>query len=201
MACLAAFTSQPLGAQVSSPQSPTAVVSGTVRNGITAAPVRTAVIRLAGGTASTLSDDAGRFHIELPLGKQRLEVRRIGFRPATVTVVVQADGTSTDVKLEPIAVALDRVLITAQDDAARRIIASAIRRKQEIRGSMHDYRYDGDVRLVVRDLSKPVDSASSILLITESRTSAYWEQPNRYQETVRVNRQTEIGRASCRERV
>jgi hypothetical protein len=190
LASLEAFTSLPLGAQDSLPPSPTAVVSGTVRNGITAAPVRTVVIRLAGGTASTLSDDAGRFHIELPLGKQRLEVRRIGFRPATVTIVVQAGGTSADVKLEPIAVALDRVLITAQDDAARRIIASAIRRKQEIRGSMHDYRYDGDVRLVVRDLSKPVDSASSILLITESRTSAYWEQPNRYQETIVARRQT-----------
>jgi hypothetical protein len=148
------------------------------------------VVRLAGGTASTLSDDNGRYHLEIPVGPHRLEARRIGFRPGAVSVDVQAGGATADVMLDPLAITLDRVLITARDDAARRIITAAIRRKQEMRGVVHDYRYDGDVRLVVRDLSKPVDSASSILLITESRTSAYWEQPNRYQETIVARRQT-----------
>jgi Family of unknown function (DUF5686)/Carboxypeptidase regulatory-like domain len=188
--CFWVLTPASLEAQDSVPHPATAVVSGSVRNAVTAAPVRTAVIRLASGTVSTLSDDNGRYHIALPLGWHRIEVRRIGFRPATATVEVQAGGTTADVTLDPLAITLDRVLITAQDDAARRIVAAAIRRKQETRGVVHDYRYDGDVRLVVRDLSKPVDSASSILLITESRTSAYWELPNRYQETIVARRQT-----------
>ncbi len=148
------------------------------------------MIRLTGGSGSTLSDDNGRYQLELPVGPHRLEVRRIGFRPAVMTVEVQAGGSVADVTLNPLAVTLDRVLITARDDAARRIVAAAIKRKQETRGVVHDYAYNGDVRLVVRDLSKPVDSASSILLITESQTSAYWEQPNRYQETIVARRQT-----------
>src|SRR5206468_8053900 len=121
---------------------------------------------------------------ELPLGPQRLEVRRIGFRPKTTEIVVQSTDTIADIKMEPVAVTLDRVLITAEDEAARRIIAAAIRRKQERRGLIHDYRFDGDVRLVVRDLKKPADSATSILFITQTRTTAYWERPNRYQETI-----------------
>ena len=168
----------------------TAIVTGVVRNGATSAPVRLAVVRQAGGIASTLSNDLGHYRIELPLGAQRLEVRRIGFRPTSISVVVPAAGIAADVALEPIAVGLERVLVTAHDDAARRIIAAAIRRKQASRGLVHDYHYDGDVRLVVRDLNKPADSASSIRTITQTRTSAYWEQPNHYQETIVARRQT-----------
>jgi hypothetical protein len=166
----------------------TAVVTGVVQNAATSAPVRIAVIRQAGGLASTLSDDAGRFRLELPLGERRLEVRRLGFRPASVTLTLRAD-TSVVVPMEPLAVALERVVVTA-DDAAQRIVRAAIRRKQEMRGRVHDYRYEGDVLLVIRNLSKPVDSASSIVLMTQTRTSAYWEQPNRYQETIVARRQT-----------
>ena len=92
--------------------------------------------------------------------------------------------------LDPIAVGLQRVIVTARDDAARRIMTAAIRRKQETRGLVHDYHYDGDTRLVVRDLTKPADSASSIRTITQTRTSAYWEQPDHYQETIVARRQT-----------
>ncbi len=177
-------------AQDVSPRPNTAVVTGIIRNSATSASVRIAVVRMVGGRTSTLSNDMGRYRLELPLGEQRLEVRRIGYRPATVTVTVLPGGTTIDVALEPIPVELERVLVSARDDEARRIIAAAIRRKQALRGAVHDYRYDGEVRLVVRNLSKPADSASSILVITQTRTSAYWEEPNRYQETIVARRQT-----------
>lgn len=168
----------------------TAVVTGTVTSATTGTAVRIASVRLVGGSASALTNDAGRYRIELPLGEQRVEVRRIGYRPATVAVLVAVGGATADVRLERLAVSLERVLVTAQDDAARRIVAAAIRRKQETRGQLHDYRYDGDVRLVVRNLGKPADSASSVLLVTQSRTSAYWEEPNQFQETIVARRQT-----------
>lgn len=190
LAGLAAQLSPILARAQATLPSGTAIVTGVVRNGATSAPVRLAVVRQAGGIASTLSNDLGRYRIELPLGAQHLEVRRIGFRPTSISVVVPAAGIAADVALEPIAVGLERVLVTAHDDAARRIIAAAIRRKQASRGLVHDYHYDGDVRLVVRDLNKPADSASSIRTITQTRTSAYWEQPNRYQETIVARRQT-----------
>ncbi|MBA3670898.1 MAG: carboxypeptidase regulatory-like domain-containing protein [Gemmatimonadaceae bacterium] len=164
-------------------------MTGLVTNSATSSPIRLAVVRAVGSSASTLSNDIGRFHLELPLGAQRLEVRRIGFRPATIMITV-AGGTTADVALDPIAVGLQRILVTAHDDAARRIMSAAIRRKQETRGLVHDYHYDGDTRLVVRDLTKPADSASSIRTITQTRTSAYWAQPDLYQETIVARRQT-----------
>lgn len=168
----------------------TGVVTGTVTAAATDAVVRLASVRVVGGSASTLTNDAGRFRLVLPVGDQRLEVRRIGFQPATVRVAVTAAGATIDVRLERLAVTLERVRITARDDEARRIITAAIRRKQETRGQLHDYHYDGDVRVVVRNLDKPADSASSVLFVTQTRTSAYWETPGRYQETIVARRQT-----------
>src|ERR1043166_122331 len=67
-----------------------AVVSGIVRNAATGEPVRLAVVRAADNNVSTLSNDAGRYRLELSPGTHRLDVRRLGFTPASVQVVVAA---------------------------------------------------------------------------------------------------------------
>jgi Family of unknown function (DUF5686) len=75
-------------------------------------------------------------------------------------------------------------------DPARRIITAAIARKHELFGRIHDYAYTGAVKFVVRDLAKPPETPASVLVITETRTRAYWEQPDRYQETILARRQS-----------
>jgi hypothetical protein len=172
------------------PNSPSAVVSGVVRNRVTGEPMRLVVVRSADNNASTLSDDAGRYRLLLSLGEHRLDARRIGYKPASVPVTVAAGGTTLDISLDPIPVSLGRIVVTARDDFARRLVAAAIARKQRLRGSLHDYRYHGDVRFIIRNLDKPADSASSVRVITESQTEVYWEQPNKYQETILARRQT-----------
>lgn len=174
-----------LGAQT--PQR--AVVSGFVRNSATGDPISTAVIRA--GAISTITNEDGRYRIELPLGEARFDVRKIGYRPKVTTADVVAGGTILDIRLDPIAVTLNRVVVTAEDEFARRLVAAAIERKKQLHGSLHDYRYRGDVRLIVRDMNKPADSTTSVRGITESRTEAYWEQPNKYQETILYRRQTD----------
>ncbi len=178
-----------LGAQSSPPSS--APVFGTVTDSLTGAAVRIVAVRDLESSASSLTDDDGHYRLELAPGTHRLEFRRIGYRPASlvVTLPAAAEGLLRNVSLAPIAKRLAPVVVSPDDDAARRIIAAAIARKG-LRGQAHDYSYDASVRFVVRDLKKPADSASSILLITESRTSAYWERPDRYQETILARRQT-----------
>ena len=178
-----------LGAQAS-PTPATAVVTGVVRNRATSEPMRVVVVRASGTTLSTITNDAGRYRLELPLGDHRLDARRIGYRPASVPVTVLATGTTLDIMLDPIPVGLQGMLITGKDDFAHRLVAAAIARKQNLQGTVHDYRYHGEVRFVIRDLDKPADSASAIRVITESQTEAYWEQPNLFQETIIARRQT-----------
>jgi hypothetical protein len=76
------------------------------------------------------------------------------------------------------------------DDAADRIIRGAIARKHALFTAIHDYSANAHVKFVVRDLARPPDSAQSIVLISETRSRTYWQQPDHYQETILSRRQT-----------
>ena len=167
----------------------TVVIEGTVRDTLSSTPLPLTVVRVAGVAGFVLTDDAGRYRVRAESGDVRLDVRRIGYQPATVVLHTDTGTVRADVSLTPVPVVMKPVTVTA-DDAARRIVAAAIARKRERFRAIHDYRYDAYVKFVVRDLDQPADSASSITLITESRTSAYWQQPDLYQETILARRQS-----------
>ena len=194
---LPALCSPLLAQQPSAPAPPdTAVVTGTVYDTLSGAPLRLVIVRVVESGLSVLTDDAGRYRVtrEVP-GQLHLIVRHIGYEPESLTVTAPAGVTRQDVYLRPAAVPLAAVTVTPEEDAARRIIQAAIARKHELFRRIHDYRYGAYVKFVVRDLTKPPDSAASVLLITETRTAAYWEQPDRYQETILVRRQSRNLRA------
>ena len=178
------------GAQQGAQPTARAVVEGTVYDTVSGRPIRLAIIRVAETGASTLTDNEGRYRVPAVPGGLRLEVRRIGYQPASVSVAAREGTTRLDLYLRPAAIGLEPVTVTTTDDLARRIMARAIARKNDLFSKIHDYRYDAYVKFVVRDLGKAQDSAASVMLITETRTSAYWEQPNRYQETILSRRQS-----------
>ena len=149
-------------------------IRGTVRDTLSGDPVRHAVVRVLPAGTSTLSDDDGRYAVVAPTGQRRLEARAIGFRPTTIVVTVGDSSLRQDVYLQHFPVELAPIIASEQDDAARRIIRAAIARKHQLFGALHYYRYAAYVKFVVRDLSKPQDSASAIQFITETRTAAYW---------------------------
>ncbi|RME24715.1 MAG: hypothetical protein D6800_08400, partial [Candidatus Zixiibacteriota bacterium] len=51
-----------------------------------------------------------------------------------------------------------------------------------------DYTFDAYTKLVVYDNTKP--DSLPIVLIAESQTTSYWEQPNKYKEIIRARRQS-----------
>lgn len=167
-----------------------AVIEGTVVDTVSGRPIALAVVRVAETGVSVLTSDAGRYRLTAPAGTVRLEVRRIGYTPVSVDVAADEGTTRRDVYLHAAAFMLAPVTATAIDDEARRIIRRAIARKHELFGAMHDYRYQASVKFVVRDLGKPQEAPASVVLLTETRTSAYWEQPDRYQETIVARRQS-----------
>jgi hypothetical protein len=170
--------------------SPAAVLEGIVREPLSRQPVRFAVVRVAQTGASALTDEDGHFRLESPPGEWRLEIRRIGYEPTSLSVSVPGGTSRTDISLRPLPVALEPVTVTSVEDPARAIIARTIAHKSDVLAKIHDYRYDAYVKFVVRDLRHLRDSAASVVLITETRTAAYWEHPDRYQETIRSRRQS-----------
>lgn len=179
-----AAAQQPAGAGTA------AVLEGVVYDSITERPLRLAVVRVVRTGRSVLTDDEGRFALELAAGEWQLEIRALGYENASVTWVLPSGVTNRKVHLHPRALALDAVTVTVSRNRAREIIEHAITRKRDALAGVHDYRYDGYVKFVVRDLSEPPDSAESVLLITETRSTAYWEAPNHYQETILARRQS-----------
>src|SRR5947209_1288550 len=179
------------GARVAAQQGEaTTLVTGLVTDTLTGRPLRLAVVRVAETGASTLTDESGRYQIVVARGSVRLEVRRIGYEPASVTLQAAGHWMGHHVYLRPLAIGLAPVTVTARDEFARGLIARAIARKHEVYAGIHDYRCDAYVKFVVRDLMRHADSAASVVLITETRTSAYWEQPDHYQETILARRQS-----------
>ena len=82
----------------------------------------------------------------------------------------------------------------AQSDAAapdpRALAERAIARWQGALAAIPALRYDVRVKMVARDPERPARSAASIRFLAESRSSVYWQAPDRYQETVVARRRT-----------
>ena len=124
-------------------------------------------------------------------GEQQLEFRKIGYRMVTVTVEARGQLVQRDVWMRPIALDLGEISVVAEaDNPALRIIRGAIARKNDVFSRIHDYRYNAYVKLMIRDLDQPTDSVESVLVLTETQTAAYWEQPDKYQETITARRQS-----------
>lgn len=167
-----------------------AVLAGTVRDSVSGDPVGLAIIRVPGGqgAGSTITDDAGHFALTVAAGPVRLEVRRIGYRP--LTLAATAPDTALVIAIAPVPIGVAGITVRPTEDPAIEVMRRVIAHKQNVLSHLHDYRYAADVKFVVRNLALPPDSPTSILVVTESKTTAYWERPNHYQETIVARRET-----------
>ena len=167
------------------------VVEGTLTDTLSGRPIPFAILRVAGTDNTTLTNSRGRFAVVVAPGEWQFEFRKIGYRMVSIPVSVRGEPVQRDVWMRPIPLDLGDIPVVAKaDNPALRIIRQAIARKNDVFSRIHDYRYDAYVKLLIRDMDKPADSLESVLVITETETSAYWEQPNKYQETITARRQS-----------
>ena len=167
------------------------VIAGAVFDTVSSKPVPFAVVSVSGTAISTLTNRQGGFRLTLGTGSWELQFRKIGYQMASVRLAVTSDSVIADVFLEPLPIELETITVTAEGDGpGTRIIRQAIARKQNLLSRIHDYRYDAYVKFVIRDLNKDEDSTASIVMLTESQTTAYWEQPDRYQEIITARQQS-----------
>ncbi len=167
------------------------VVEGVLIDTLSGRPIPFAIVRVAGTDNSTLTNSRGRFTMFVAPGQLQLEFRKIGYRMVSVAVAASGATVQRDVWMSPIPLTLGEISVVAEaDNPAHRIIRNAIARKNDVFSRIHDYRYEAYVKLSIRDMDKPADSSESVLVITETQTSAYWEQPDKYQETIVARRQS-----------
>lgn len=87
------------------------VVAGVVSTSTPAVPVAEAIVRIQGTERQVLTDDSGRFRFGGLTGPSiMLEVRRVGFRPTTVTA--QVGNENIRISLTAQTMRLDQVVVT-----------------------------------------------------------------------------------------
>ena len=96
----------------------TRMVTGTVTDADTGAPIVSATVNVAGTTLHTFSNDEGEFLLSVPAGEQRLVVQIIGFLRAEITV--GAGQNSLEVTLARDVLNLEEIVVTGQATGVRR---------------------------------------------------------------------------------
>jgi TonB-dependent starch-binding outer membrane protein SusC len=108
---VAALCAGGAGAQAS----PTGIVTGTVTDADSKAPIPDVVVRVVGTTRAARTDANGRYRLTgVPTGPERLQVNRLGYGVAGKPVVVSDAGSSVvDFSLVVASVTLNRVVTTS----------------------------------------------------------------------------------------
>ncbi len=103
-------------------QSPTGTIRGTVTNAATGAPVAAAQVYVASNRAGGQTrDDGGYAILNVPIGRQIVRVRALGFAPLERVVTVNPGETATaDFGVTQAALTLNEVVVTGTAGAARK---------------------------------------------------------------------------------
>ncbi len=162
-------------------------VHGRVTDRATHEPLPAAHVRVLNSSRGTITGTGGGYTLQLDPGTYTIVFRMLGYRPDTAVVTVTAD-LRHDAELEPSDIVLPEVIVTSEDPAVE-IIRRAIAAKHTWMDRLLSYSCKAFTRQVLqRD--------TSIASITESFTTAYWQQGDTLREVVTQRRQTENIRSS-----
>ncbi len=173
------------------------VIEGTISDEKTGDPIVGATVQVIGQKTGAAANRDGRYRIVLPQGRYTIKVTDVGYYsqealiepPPPVTLTAGRETIVHDFRLTPLVIDMGiRRVFTRAYDPAQKIIAMAIAHKKDILSRVHDYSFNAYVKLVVRNAGKP--DSQSVMLITESQVTSFWEQPDKYKEVITSRKQS-----------
>lgn len=165
------------------------VIEGTVYDEASVTPIPHVTVQITAGGQATKTNRDGRYRLILRPAAYDIKVSHVGYYSQTFRVTPANSNLTRDVYLKISVYNLgERKVYTRAYDPAQRIIAEAIRRKKDILSQIHDYSFDAYSRLVLKDADKP--DSENIFMITESKSTSYWEQPDKYKEVITGRQQS-----------
>jgi hypothetical protein len=129
----------------------------------------------------TITNADGRFSLKIDSFPVTLSFRFIGYQSNSITLE-SAPTEPLRIKLQPLSVELDEVVVTGEDPAVS-IMKEVIKRKQQWRAQLDTYTAQAYTRMVL-------SSDTSIASISESITTAYWDKEKGHREVVKAKKQT-----------
>ena len=148
-------------------------ISGLVHDKETGQPLGYASIRIDGTTNGTASNYDGQFILKLDAGNYKLIFSYVGYKTDTLSISIPVEK-KINVSLQPEAVRLEEVVVSAKEDPAYRIIREAIKRKKENRNGLINFEYKAYSKRILK-------SAGEFGVIEETFVKGYnkvndWEK-------------------------
>jgi hypothetical protein len=169
-----------LSSSVGQTWSPT-FVSGFIRDQETGEVLVAANIRIAGSYRGTISNDDGKFRIELQQIPDTLIISYIGYETQKIMVSASA-GQELQIFLKRILLEMPPVVVIAEDPAID-IMRKVINRKKIWRDALKTYQARAYSRLVL-------ENDSGIVSIAESISETYWDREKGLRELIKSKKQT-----------
>jgi hypothetical protein len=150
----------------------THTIEGLVFDFETGEPLSYANVRIDETTSGTSANRNGRFTLKLKSGKCRLIFSFIGYKADTLSLIIPS-SQKIEIGLEPQAVKLPEVVVSAEDPAFS-IIREAIKRKKENRRGLTNFEYNAYSKRIIL-------SADEVAVIEETFVKGYnkineWEK-------------------------
>lgn len=165
----------------------TKTIHGYIRDAKTKEILPIANIQVVGTYRGTISNDKGKYNLDLQQLPATIRVRYIGYKSKKLTIT-KISPDQQNIELEPVVIKLKAIVVTGEDPAVN-IMRKVIRRKQEWRAQLATYQAEAYTRLVL-------ENDTSIVSIAESISEIFWQRKKGPREIIKSKRETANIKAS-----
>jgi hypothetical protein len=157
------------------------LVTVIIKDKETNEPLPAANIQIGGTYRGTISNDNGKFQLEIPELPATILISYIGYESQKIEIS-QKPNLDLYIFLTPIPLEGKPLLVVAEDPALE-IMREVIRRKQIWRKDLHTFKSDAYSRMVF-------ENDSGIVSIAESISETFWDKEKGSREVIKSKRQT-----------
>ena len=156
-------------------------LEGTILDAQTGLTLPAASIAIKNTYKGTISNAEGRFEIQVDQLPSTLVIRFIGYRQQEILIQEQPPEPLV-IRLEPEVLEMDEVVVTGEDPGLS-IMEQVIARKQIWQAQLFTYEADAYTR-------QRLENDSTIVSISESASTVYWNRNNGFRERQIYKNQT-----------
>ncbi len=158
-------------------------ITGTIYDAETGETLPAANISIENSYRGTISNRNGNYSLSIPdsLLPVRVMIRYIGYE-SQQRVIDAGSSDRQDFRLGPSVTQMEELVVTGEDPAVR-IMREVIRRKQQWRQKLLTYKAEAYTR-------QTLANDTSIVMITESVSTAFWDKEKGHREVLKSRQQT-----------
>jgi Family of unknown function (DUF5686)/CarboxypepD_reg-like domain len=157
-------------------------ISGYIRDRETKEPLAAANIQIVGTFQGTISNEDGKYLLQINALPSTILVSYIGYQLQQITIESSREKIQ-DIYLKPILLETEPITVIAEDPAMG-IMRKVIKRKQEWRKKIKTFKADAYTRFTL-------ENDSGIVSISESVSQVFWDRERGVREVIKSKKQTD----------